>query len=61
MLFVNLEDEASRIELVVFPSTLKNYPTVFQENKIVFVSGKVDMRDNIPKIICNTVEEIVEE
>ncbi|MBI2450630.1 MAG: DNA polymerase III subunit alpha [Candidatus Nealsonbacteria bacterium] len=61
MLFVNLEDEASRIELVVFPSTLENYPAVFQENKIVFVSGKVDMRDNVPKIICNTIEEIVEE
>ncbi|MDP3731256.1 MAG: DNA polymerase III subunit alpha, partial [bacterium] len=61
MLFVNLEDEASRIELVVFPSILENYPAAFQENKIVFVSGKVDMRDNIPKIICNTIEEIVEE
>ena len=61
MLFVNLEDEESRIELVVFPSTLENYPAVFQENKVVFVSGKVDMRDNIPKIICNTVEEIVDE
>ena len=61
MLFVNLEDEASRIELVVFPSILENYPAIFQENKIVFVSGKVDMRDNIPKIICNTVEEILGE
>lgn len=60
MLFVNLEDETSRIELVVFPSTLENYPALFQENKVVFVSGKVDMRDNVPKIICNTIEEIVE-
>ena len=61
MLFVSLEDEASRIELVVFPSVLENYPAMFQENKVVFVSGKVDFRDNVPKIICNTVEEIVEE
>lgn len=61
MLFVNLEDEAQRIELVVFPSTLENYPNLFQENKIVFVSGRVDLRDNTPKIICNSIEEIVEE
>ena len=61
MLFVNLEDESGRIELVVFPSVLENYPSLFQENKIVFVSGKVDFRDNVPKIICNTIEEIVEE
>ena len=61
MLFVNLEDEAQRIEVVVFPGTLENYPALFQENKIVFVSGKVDLRDNVPKIICHTIEEIVEE
>jgi DNA polymerase-3 subunit alpha len=60
MLFVNLEDETNRIELVVFPGVIENYPTLFQENKIVFVSGRVDMRDNVPKIICHTIEEIIE-
>ena len=61
MLFVNLEDESNKIEVVVFPSVIENYPTLFQENKIVCISGRVDMRDGIPKIICNTVEEILEE
>jgi len=60
MLFVNLEDQTDKIELVVFPSVIENYPTLFQENKIVFVSGKVDFRDNMPKIICNQIEEILE-
>jgi len=60
MLFVNLEDDTNRIEVVVFPSTMENYPTLFQENKIVFIKGKVDNRDNVPKIICNTVEEIID-
>ena len=60
MLFVNLEDQTDKIELVVFPSVIENYPTLFQENKIVLVSGKVDLRDNIPKIICNQIEEILE-
>jgi len=60
MLFVNLEDQTDRIEVVVFPGVIESYPTLFQENKIVFVSGRVDLRDNIPKIICNTIEEILE-
>jgi DNA polymerase-3 subunit alpha len=60
MLFVNLEDQTDRIELVVFPRVIESYPTLFQENKVVFVSGRVDLRDNTPKIICNTIEEILE-
>ncbi len=60
MLFVNLEDQTDKIELVVFPRVIESYPTLFQENKVVFVSGRVDLRDNVPKIICNTIEEIVE-
>ena len=60
MLFVNLEDQTDKIELVVFPGVIENYPTLFQENKVVLVSGRVDLRDNVPKIICNTIEEIVE-
>jgi len=60
MLFVNLEDESHRIEVVVFPGVIENYPTLFQENKIVCVSGRVDMKDGTPKIICNQIEEIVE-
>jgi DNA polymerase-3 subunit alpha len=60
MLFLKLEDETQRIEVVVFPSAIERNPTVFQENKIVFVSGRVDARDGTPKIICNEIEEIVE-
>ncbi|RLC34626.1 MAG: DNA polymerase III subunit alpha [Candidatus Nealsonbacteria bacterium] len=61
MLFVNLEDQTDKIELVVFPNVIESYPTLFQENKVVFVSGRVDLRDNVPKIICNTIEEILEQ
>lgn len=60
MLFLNLEDETHKIEVVVFPSLIEKNPTVFQENKIVFVSGRVNIRDDVPKIICNEIEEIVE-
>ena len=60
MMFLQLEDETQRIEVVVFPSAITRNPAIFQENKIVFISGKVDARDGVPKIICNEIEEIIE-
>jgi len=60
MLFVKVEDLTDTAEVVVFPSILEKYITTFQENKVVFVTGKVDFKDNIPKIICEEIEEILE-
>ncbi|MEA3295668.1 MAG: DNA polymerase III subunit alpha [Patescibacteria group bacterium] len=59
MLFVKLEDLTGKIELVVFPTVLQRNPNIFQENKIVAVTGKVDNRDSVPKILCEYIEEIV--
>ena len=61
MLFLNLEDLTDKIEVVVFPGVIQKNPSAFQENKIVFVSGRVDMRDGVPKVICEEIEEILEE
>ena len=61
MLFLSLEDLTNKIEVVVFPGIIERNPTAFQENKIVFIKGRVDNRDNTPKIICETIEEIVNE
>ena len=60
MLFVNLEDLTDRVELVVFPGIIERNPSAFQENKIVLVSGHIDNRDNVPKMICEDIEEIIE-
>ena len=60
MLFLKLEDLSERIEVIVFPSTIEQNPAVFEENKIIFVKGRVDMKDGIPKIIANGIEEIIE-
>ena len=61
MLFVKLEDKTNKIELVVFPSIMEQNPSIFEENKIVIVKGKVDTHDGTPKIICNEIEEVIEE
>lgn len=60
MMFVKLQDLTDKIEVVVFPSILENCELMLTENKIVSIIGKADYRDNSPKIIANSVEEILE-
>ncbi len=60
MLFVTVEDQTDKVEVIAFPRVLERNAVCFQENKIVFVSGQVNMRDGTPKIICEKIEEIVE-
>jgi len=61
MLFVNLEDLTDKIEVVVFPRIIELNPAPLQENKIVFVTGRLDSWNSLPKIICEEIEEIIEE
>jgi DNA polymerase-3 subunit alpha len=60
MLFLNVEDLSDKIEVIVFPSLIERNPSIFQENKIVMVSGRVDEKDGVPKLICEEIEEILE-
>ncbi len=59
MLFLKLEDLTAKTEVVVFPGIIERNPTVFQENKIVFIKGRVDNRNGEPKIIAEEVEEVI--
>jgi len=61
MLFVTLEDQTDKVEVIAFPRVVEQNPTSFQENKVVFISGQVSTKDGVPKIICEQIEEIVEE
>ena len=58
MLFVELEDLTGRIEGLVFPSVLEKNPAVWQEGKIVIVSGRTSNKDGQVKILCDEAEEI---
>jgi len=60
MMFVKLQDLTDTIEVVVFPSMIEKNPYVFLENKIVSVTGRTDVKDGMPKVIANEVEEILE-
>ncbi|OGZ64571.1 MAG: DNA polymerase III subunit alpha [Candidatus Staskawiczbacteria bacterium RIFCSPLOWO2_01_FULL_40_39] len=59
MIFMKLEDLTSKTEVVVFPNLLERNPNALQENKIVFVAGRVDDRNGEIKIIADDVQEIM--
>lgn len=59
MLFMKLEDLTAKAEVVVFPNLLDRNPLALQENKIVFVAGRVDNRNGEIKIVADDVQEIL--
>ncbi len=59
MLFIKLEDLTAKAEVVIFPNLLERNPVALQENKIVFVSGRVDERNGEIKIVADDVQEIL--
>ncbi len=59
MLFLKLEDLTGKTEVVIFPNLLERNPNALQENKIIFVAGRVDDRNGEIKIVADDVQEIV--
>ncbi len=59
MIFMKLEDLSAKTEIVVFPNLLERNPEALQENKIVFVAGRVDNRNNEIKVVADDVQEIL--
>jgi DNA polymerase-3 subunit alpha len=47
-----LEDLAGAIEVLFFPQTYQLYATSIAEDAVVVVKGKVDRRDDAPKLIA---------
>jgi DNA polymerase-3 subunit alpha len=47
-----LEDLGGAIEVLFFPQTYQLYATAIAEDAIVVVKGKVDRRDDVPKLIA---------
>ena len=58
MVFSWIEDLTSKIEVVVFPDVFEKNADAFQENKVLIISGKLNDRDGIPKLLCETVRPI---
>jgi DNA polymerase-3 subunit alpha len=58
MLFVELEDLTGKIETLVFASILEKNPVVWQQGKLIILSGRVSDKDDSLKILCNEAEEL---
>jgi len=59
MLFMKVEDLTGKMEVVIFPNLLERNPNALQENKIVFVAGRVDDRNGEIKIVADDAQEIL--
>jgi len=58
MLFVKIEDLSGSVEILVFPSLLRELTLLWQENKIILVEGRVSEKEGEPKIIGLKAKEI---
>ncbi|MGZ6898414.1 MAG: DNA polymerase III subunit alpha [Acidimicrobiia bacterium] len=52
-----LEDLAAAVEVMVFPKTMAQYGELLGEDAIVCVKGRLDLRDDSPKIIAMEVTQ----
>ena len=60
MQFIKIEDLTGNIEIVVFPGATEKFQHAIVANKIVTVSGRIDLKELMPKILAETIEEVVE-
>jgi DNA polymerase-3 subunit alpha len=50
-----LEDLGAAMEVMVFPKTMTNFGHLLEDDAIICVKGRLDLRDEQPKIICMDV------
>ncbi len=58
MLFCTIEDTSAKMEVLVFPKTLKKDNLVWQADNIVLVEGRTNTKDGVLKMIAEEVKEI---
>ncbi len=58
MVFTKLEDLTGDIEAVIFPRIYKEKPELWEADKAVVLSGRVQMKDNEPKFLVENGYEI---
>lgn len=57
MAFVQLEDQGQELEAVVFPNVLAAHPTLYQEDNLLFVEGKLELKaEGVQLIIHRAVQ-----
>ena len=55
MAIVTLEDLDGVVEALVFPTTFSKYGGLVKQDAIVFVKGRMNLREEEPKIVVNEI------
>ena len=55
MAIVTLEDLQGVVEVLVFPATFSKAAPLVKQDAIVFVKGRVNMREEEPKLVANEI------
>jgi len=61
MAFVTLEDETGTIEAVVFPKTYERISNLLEENKAVYIEGKINIREGSLSVLVDSLTDKVPE
>jgi DNA polymerase-3 subunit alpha len=58
MAILRVEDIEGEVEVVVFPSAYAKLADYIKDGEVIFLNGKVSLRDDIPKIIVEDMRHI---
>lgn len=58
MAIVSLEDLSGTVEVLIFPSTFQKAANLVKQDAIVFVKGRLSLREDEPKIVVNEVASL---
>ncbi|MCX6763126.1 MAG: DNA polymerase III subunit alpha [Candidatus Moranbacteria bacterium] len=61
MLFVMLEDMDGKMEILVFPKLLEATASFWEEDKVIWASGKISDKDGEFKLLCDSAKEITKQ
>ncbi|QGG95532.1 DNA polymerase III subunit alpha [Actinomarinicola tropica] len=56
MAVLTLEDLQGSTEVMVFPKTMQQYGHLLEDDRIVCIKGRVDKRDDLPKLMAVEIE-----
>jgi DNA polymerase-3 subunit alpha len=60
MAIVTLEDQEGSIDALVFPKTFKDYGQYLAQDAILFMKGKLDKKEQDPKLLVGEITPISE-
>jgi len=60
MAFLGLQDLNGSCEVIAFPEVFRKHESLIQKDALIFVRGKINARDDIPKVIAEEMVPIEE-